>query len=65
LRTTEEYDMGKNRQPPTDTSSTDTSETDTTQATDFTQQQQQPPPTGRAEAPIGDDSVNNPVIINR
>jgi len=57
--------MGKNHQPPTDTSSTDSSETDTTETTDFTLQQQQQAPGGRAEAPIGDDSVNNPVIINR
>jgi hypothetical protein len=58
--------MGKNRQPSTSTDTTDSTEsTDSTQTTDFTRQQQQPAPTGSLEAPIGDDSVSDPNIINR
>jgi hypothetical protein len=58
--------MGKNRQPTTSTDTTDTTDsTDSSQTTDFTQQQQQPAPSGSLEAPTGDDAISSPVIINR
>jgi hypothetical protein len=57
--------MGKNRQPTSSTDTTDGSATDSTQTTDFTQQQQQPAPTGSLEAPLADDGISEPVNINR
>jgi hypothetical protein len=59
--------MSKNRQDPGSTSSTDASSTDSTQSTDFIAQQPKQPPatTDQLDALPGDDSVSNPVIINR